>query len=186
MMKKTAGISGSLALAVGIISCGSLKMRPLDKSADSYECYGEPDGSKTVYSPIEERLFHQGAMKSKKINMASGIGMIEKTARLFVLDKSEIKIVLHLMHPIDIEIRNYGFAIRGDSGILAAGDMRVDYRVTIGEMTEEHMYLDFPAEKMAHLLDDGQVSIRIEDISFELPFECRETFREIRGKNRER
>lgn len=157
-------------------------MRPLRGAAGNSNCYGDPDDGGTIYAPVEEASIRQGALKSRKINLESGIGMMEKTARLFILNQNEILIVFHFIHPIDLEIRDFGFVLTGDSGKLAGGDMRVDYRATIGQMTEEHAYLTLPADQMPHLLDDRQVSISIEDLRFDLPFGCREAFREIRGK----
>jgi hypothetical protein len=158
-------------------------MKPLSKTAVSYNCYGEPDNGGTIYAPIEERLIRQGALKSRKINLESGIGMMEKTARLFILNKNDVTIVFHFMHPVDLEIGHFGFVLRGDSGVLVSGEMQVDHRATVGGMTEEHAYVIVPAEKVTHLLEDGNVSILVEDLLFDIPFRCRETFREIGNKH---
>ena len=61
---------------------------------------------------------------------------MEKTVRLFVLNKNEIRMSFHFMHPIDLEIKNFGFAIQGDAGKFVGGEMQVDSRVSIGGMTE--------------------------------------------------
>jgi hypothetical protein len=164
-------------------ACGNLKMMPLTKTAGSYDCYGEPDNGGTIYAPIEEQLMRQGALKSRKINLESGIGMMEKTARLFILDNNDVRVVFHFMHPVDLEIGHFGFVLQGDSGVLASGEMQVDYRATIGGMTEEHAYIILPAEKVARLLEDRNVSILVEDLVFDIPFRCRETFREIGNKH---
>lgn len=158
-------------------------MRSLNKTTGNYNCYGDPDNSRTIYSPIEEVLIRQGALKSRKINMESGIGMMEKSVRLFVLNKNEIRMVFHFMHPIDLEIKNSGFVIQGDTGELVSGEMQVDHRISIGGMTEEQTSLIYPADKLAHLFEDKQVSIVFDDLLFDIPFKCRETFREIRNKN---
>jgi hypothetical protein len=182
-MKIFSGIALSLILAATFSSCGGVKMRPLKKSVDHYDCYGDSDDSRTIYSPIEDSLMRQGALKSRKIHMESGIGMMEKTARLFVLDNREARIVFHFIHPIDLEIKKFGFAMQGDAGKLVSGELKVDYRSSIGGMAEEHAYLTYPMDKMANLLEDKRVSIEIEDMLFSIPFECRETFREMRNKN---
>jgi hypothetical protein len=87
---------------------------------------------------------------------------------------------LHLAHPIDFDFRKNAFVFRGDSGQLAGGEPQVDSRMTIGEITEEELYLPFPADKAARLSDDRHLSIGIDDISFGLPYACRETFLDIR------
>ena len=56
---------------------------------------------------------------------------MEKTVRLFVLNKKEIRMSFHFMHPIDLEIKNFGFAIQGDAGKFVGGEMQVDSRVSI-------------------------------------------------------
>lgn len=115
-MKRIFRLAVSFTLITAFSSCGDFKMRSLGKTTDIYNCHGDPDDSRTVYSPIEERLIHQGALKSRKINMESGIGMMEKTVRLFVLNGNEIRMSFHFMHPVDLEIKNFGFAIQGDTG----------------------------------------------------------------------
>jgi hypothetical protein len=60
---------------------------------------------------------------------------------------------------------------------------QVDYRATIGGMTEKHAYIILPAEKVARLLEDRNVSILVEDLPFDLPFRYREAFREIGHKH---
>lgn len=158
-------------------------MRPLQKSIENYDCYGDSDDSRTIYSPIEDSLIRQGALKSRKIKMESGIGMMEKTARLFVLDGNEVRIVFHFIHPIDLEIKNFGFIMQGDSGNLAGGEMQVDHRSSVGGMSEEHAFIIYPKDKLVHLFDDKRISIEVDDLSFGIPFECRETFREMRFKS---
>lgn len=182
-MKKLFEFGISFILIMGFNSCANLIMRPLNKTTDEYNCYGNPDHSGTFYSPIEEKSIRQGGLKSRKINMESGIGMMEKTVRLFVLDKKDIRMVFHFVHPVDLEIRDFGFIIQGDTGKLASGEMQVDYRVSIGGMTEEHAYLFYPADKLTHLFEDKQVSIVVDDLSFNIPYKCREAFRELRDKN---
>lgn len=114
--------------------------------------------------------------------MESGIGMMEKTARLFVLNNSEARIVFHFIHPIDLEMKKFGYVMQGDAGKLVSGEMQVDYRASIGGMAEEHAYITYPMDKLVHLLEDKHVTIEIEDLLFSLPVECRETFREMRNK----
>lgn len=68
----------SLLLIFGFDSCGSLKMSPPKKTESKYDCYGNPDDAKTNYSEVEENLNRQGALRSRKINLESDVGMIEK------------------------------------------------------------------------------------------------------------
>jgi hypothetical protein len=121
-----------LLLVFGLDSCGNLKMNPLKKTESKYECYGDPDDAKTLYSALEESLYHRGALRSGKIIMESGVGMMEKTVRLFALKGNKMTFVFHFMHPIDIEIKDHAYSIRGDSGELDKGTMELDSRTTIG------------------------------------------------------
>lgn len=173
----------AMIILIAVFStCGNMRMRSLNPITEDHNCYGEPDNNRTIYSPMEEKLVQQGALKSRKINLESGIGMIEKTARLFVLNNREIRIVFHLMHSVDLEIKKFDFVIRGDSGVLVSDEMQVDYQVSVGGMAEEQTSLIYPEDRMGHLYDDKEISIQFNDFAFNFPFNCREAFRELRDE----
>lgn len=60
--------------------------------------------------------------------------------------------------------------------------MKVDSRTTIGEVTEEYLYSGFSPAILGSLMENRHVDILIDDISFNIPFQCKEPFREIRYK----
>ncbi len=179
-----ARIGAAFALITMFVSCGGLRLSPLKKTTGYHECYAAADNANTAYTPIEVALNRHGALKSEKIIMESDVGMMEKTARIFVVNNSEVTLVFHLIHPIDFEFKKLGYVIEGDSGALMSGEMHVDYRTTIGEMSEELFDISFPPEKLQRLSEDRNVSIKMDGVVLGLPFGCRDTYRRIANEIR--
>lgn len=160
-----------------LTSCGPLKFKQLHDSKPVYDCFGENTQPKGFHSRIEEEMHNSGALESKSIKLISGIGMIEKTVRLYSLNKSRYILLFHFMHVIDLEIEDYSFTIRDGTKTIAGGVLDIDTKYTIGQATDEYLYHEVSETEANGLADAGTITLLVGDLPFEIPYECRETFR---------
>jgi hypothetical protein len=169
-------IAALLSLAF-LGSCGKVRLKALSNSEAGYDCFKEDAGSKNGFSRIEEDLHKSGALETRTIKLGSEIGMIEKTAKLYILNKSDYILIFHFMHMVDLEIKNYAFSINGDSGAIAAGVLDIDSKYTVGQATDEYLYHHLLEKEAKDLANAKNVTVLVDDIPFEIPYACREAFR---------
>jgi hypothetical protein len=152
-------------------------LKPHSHHQSAYDCFGDSEKSQVVHSPIEEDLRRAGALKTKGIRMQSDVGMMDKTARLYVVNGKNHVLVFHLMHSIHFEIKDYGYVIKGDSTTIASGILGIDSKTTVGQAMEEYLFLELTEGQAKEIATHESVTVYIGDIPFVIPYGCRETFR---------
>jgi len=163
-----------------LTSCSNIKLRPLyTVVTPQYDCFGEPDNPNTIYSEVEENLIKSGALKSKKIQLKSGIGMIEKSVRLYSLNNRQFTIAIHMSHLIHLDINDYKYVINNEGNIIASGNLKIDAKTTIGNLTDEYLYSDLSVESINTISNGKKSELVFNKFAFELPYECMDTFRNI-------
>lgn len=173
---------GLLAIpAISLLSCASFQLKPLGNAARDDECFRGEEPSPRALAKIEEDLRHAGALETKRVNLVSGVGMIDKSARLYVLNKRRFTLVFHLLRPIDLEIKNYRYWVKEDSKVVDSGAVAIDSKAAIGNVTDEYLYADFAEDKIKALAGGKDIEILIDDIPFSIPYHCREPFRSALG-----
>jgi hypothetical protein len=180
-------ISFCSAIMIINTNCNSIKIKSLydiqHSSPTMSDCYKENEvNSKLINSAIEEEFLRMGAFKSKGIKMLSDFGLLEKTVRLYVVNRTKFFLVFHLQHIIDQEIKDYTVGITGNSDSDVLGKVTIDSKITVGDITIEHLYINISKEQLHKIATSQKLSITMDDIVFTLPYDCRETFRETQQK----
>jgi hypothetical protein len=164
---------------LALTSCSKIELKPLHTATSQYDCFGEPDNPSTIYSEVEENLKKSGALKSKKIQLKSGIGMIEKSVRLYSLNNKRFTIVLHMSHLIHLDINDYKYIIKNEGNIIASGSLTIDSKTTTGNLTDEYLYSDLSVESINNISNGKKSELVFNEFSFEMPYGCMDTFRNI-------
>lgn len=169
---------GPIILLTCLTSCGTLKFKQLNEFKPEYDCFGQDSQPKGFHSRIEEEMHSSGALETRSIKLHSGIGMIEKTVKLYSLNKSRYILLFHFMHVIDLEIEDYTFTIRDESKTIVGGVLDIDTKFSIGQATDEYLFHEISEEEANEMADAGNITLLVGDLPFDIPYECRETFRD--------
>lgn len=170
-----------LGLTACLAACGSLKLKPTKGAEPGIDCLGGIQQKEDVFSGLEDSLRRAGAFWTPKMKLFSSVGMMEKTARLYVLNRERHVLILHLMHDVNLEIKDYRFTAAGDSAEILSGTLRIDTKHTIGQYTDEYLYLDLSGKEADALARETEVRLKVGDIAFAMPFACREPLRNAVG-----
>jgi len=175
--RASGGALASLCLLACLVSCGPFKLSPRSHYQSEYDCFGDSERSEDVLSSMEEGFRRAGALRTKGIRMQSDVGMMDRTARLYILNGKRHVLVFRLMHSIFFVIKDYGYVIKGDSSTIASGSLGIDSKATFGQATEEYLFLELTGKQAGEISTNKSVTIYVGDIPFVLPYGCRETFR---------
>jgi len=176
-------ISAVTVLLVALYSfCYSFEINPLNTTGKfSHQCYKTETGSiKDNLSQKEIELVNSGAVKSKALFMESDFGMIEKTVRSFIKNDT-VSLVIHLFGSVDQIIGKYPAQIRADKRVIDLGKLKLESRDVNSEVFEEVLIGKLALKDFRESVKLEKMEIIIDGISFEIPFECREEWRNLLG-----
>jgi hypothetical protein len=172
------------AMIIHLVSLYSLSLcleiKPLNVTDNfSHQCYKTETGSiKDNLSPIEIEMVNSGAVKSKAVFITSDFGMIEKTIRLFIKDDS-VRLVIHFFGPVDQIIGKYPAQIRTDKKMINIGNLKLESRDINSEVFDEVLSGVIAVKDFREAVKSEKMELLIDGISFEIPFECREEWRNL-------
>lgn len=174
----------SLLLSVYFVSCSSFKLKSLySLETQNRDCYKSEEQSLSDEIPeFESKLMRQGALRSKALFLCSDFGMHEKTARVFIVNQNKIFLIIHFFGGIDQIIKDYPFEIQFGDERIGLGRLKLENRNIIGEVFEEELSVELSKEIFEKTSKCNHLKLLINEISFEIPFECREEWRMLSKK----
>lgn len=163
--------------------CTFIKIRPLllnDSKRAECQYTDQIDKKRTE---IEQRIIKNHGQFTRTLLLNTNIGSPDKfltVYRMRQMGENEFVLVFHFIDRYDYDIFKNEMAIKLDKGTVLNQKITQDpATVIISEISNQFFYFSLCREDFLMMSNSKRLSCSIELVEFEIPFDCREQWREL-------
>lgn len=165
---------------LSLSGCSTVQVKPFFATPAASVCYSfGKDTLKDQLSEDEKELIRNGALTTNKILLNTIPGMIESIAKVYIVNQKRYVMCFHMLRYIGTDISNYEVVFLTDYGEIHIKDCKSD-KVAMGEIIDEVVSFEIPEVDFIKLAKSSKLEGSIDEISFKIPFPCREEWRSIK------
>jgi hypothetical protein len=142
-----------------------------------------PDNANN-WSAIEEKLIRRGALRTQYIHLQTQHGIDSKLLRVFRTGNAEFQfdLVFRITDKLQLMVHADSLILIADDDTMPANVVITEESFNAGEIEELYLTTRIDSKTFERIAYSESLEGIIDDMNFQIPYECREEWREIAGK----